>query len=77
MLVLRAVNRRIFQWLMWRREEWKRFSQRDIILVHRFLDRRVTIGDEEQQSIDGVVAGAPSIGEAGVTRSRYVLSRSD
>src|SRR5215470_4189209 len=62
---------------MWRREERKGAAQRNIVMVHRFLDRRVLVADEIEQGVDGVVAGTPSIGKAGIAWRRDVLSEAN
>src|SRR5215469_8090631 len=74
--VLRAVNRGIFQRLMRRRKEREGVAQWHIVVVDSFLDGRVLVTNEKKQSVDGVVARAPTVWKSGVVRSRNVFSNS-
>src|ERR1700747_1718916 len=62
---------------MWRREEWKRVSQRHIVAVDCFLDCWVLVADEVEQRVDGIVARTPPVGKPRVVWSGYVFPKAD
>src|SRR2546425_561404 len=68
-----VVDRWVLQRLMRRRHERKNIRKRHFILVH-IVAEHMLVCDEVEQCIDRVIARAPTVRKAGVTRSRHILS---
>ena len=69
-----VVNHSACSRLLWRSEEWKHITKWDIVAVHVVSDRSL-IGDEEQQIVNRIVAGATTVGKTGVTRRGDALAK--